>query len=207
MDLSNCPKCGSGCYQDGTKNKVAVKRFIYLPLGPRLLRIFGTANLSQLVQSHSCAVYIPLAGVDDIQHSVAWKDAYEWIFGGDPRGISLAFCTDGVNPFKRDRIGYSMWPIMLTLLNLPRAICNSFSNVLLVGIVPPNGPKEPNTLDPYLEILVDEILMLSNQSIFDAYTNSPFSLKIHLLSYVLDYPGIGKMFCTLGAGWLSLVRH
>ena len=200
IDLSDCPKCGSSRYRENMKSKVPLKRFIYLPIGPRLLRMFGTANLSQLIQCHGCAIDIPSGSVDDIHYSVAWKDAYERIFGGDPRGISLALCTDGVNPFKRDRVSYSMWPIMLTLLNLPRSIRNSFSSMFLVGIVPPNGPKEPYTLDPYLEILVDEILMLSNKTIFDAYVNSPFTLKIHLMSYVLDYPGIGKTFCTLGAG-------
>lgn len=27
-------------------------------------------------------------------------------------------CTDGVNPFAHNKVTYSMWPIMLTLLNL-----------------------------------------------------------------------------------------
>ena len=36
-------------------------------------------------------------------------------------------------------VTYSMWPIMLNLLNLPRKIRNLFSSILLVGIVPANG--------------------------------------------------------------------
>lgn len=67
------------------------------------------------------------------------------IFGGDHRGVSLALCTDGVNPFAHNQVVYSMWPIMLTLLNLPQRLRNLFANILLVGIVPRNERKEAKT--------------------------------------------------------------
>lgn len=93
-----------------------------------------------------------------------------------------------------------MWPIVLTILNLPPKIRYSFSNLLLVGIVPGNNQKEPSSLDPYLEILVDELLGLSNKTMFDAYRNAPFQLKVQLFMFVLDYPGIGKVFHVMGSG-------
>ena len=68
-----------------------------------------------------------------------------------------------------------------------------------MGTVPGNGTKEPNSLDPYLSILVDEILELTNKKLFDAYQQAPFTLKIDVLLYVLDYPGISKVFNTKGA--------
>jgi len=62
-----------------------------------------------------------------------------------------------------------MWPIMLTLLNLPRNLRNRFASILLVGIVPSNGAQEPHSLDPYLHVLVDELIELSSFTLYDAY--------------------------------------
>ena len=121
------------------------------------------------------------------------------LFASDVRGISFSLNTDGVNPYSQNRVSYSMWPIILTVLNLPREIRYSFGNFWLVGTVPGNGTKEPNSLDPYLDILVDELLAISNKEVFDAYQGAPFKLKADILMYVLDYPGLGKVFNVLGA--------
>lgn len=195
--LTHCPKCGSSRYKN---DMVPVRRFIYLPLGPHLERLFGTSKLSQIVQSHS---FVDKPDVMyDIHHSPAWVNAYlpNRVFQGDHRGIALALCTDGVNPFSHLRVSYSMWPIMLTLLNLPRHMRHDFNNILLVGIVPGNGRKEPKDINPYLEIVVDELLQLSTMTLFDSYQKAPFQLKIEVLSHILDYPGIEKVLSVTGAG-------
>ena len=54
-----------------------------------------------------------------------------------------------------------MWPIVLSLLNLPRKIRHNFENMMLVGIIPGNGRKEAQNIHPYLEVLVDEMIMQS----------------------------------------------
>lgn len=115
--------------------------------------------------------------LEDVHDSEAWLSAYSdsGIFEGDPRGLSLALCTDGVNPFAYNRVSYSMWPIMLTLLNLPRKLRNLFTNIMLVGIVPGNKGKEAKTLDPFLEVLVDELLEISGSTLYDAYASAPFN--------------------------------
>ena len=120
-------------------------------------------------------------------------------FSSDCQGISFALNTDGVNPFSHNKTQYSMWPIIMTVLNLCRDITFSFSNFWLVGTVPGNGNKEPNNLDPYLSILVDELLALTDLNIYDSYQNAPFKLKVNVLMYILDYPGISKMFTIKGS--------
>ena len=55
----------------------------------------------------------------------------------DSRGIYLNLCTYGVNHFSHLWCNYSMWPNMLSLINLPRKIGNDFNNILLVGIITP----------------------------------------------------------------------
>ena len=164
---------------------------------------FGTPNLASIVQNH-----IPSSskGNDimyDIHHSPSWSEVYtkDGVFQGDQRGIAISLCTDGVNPFSQNRVTYSMWPVVLTLLNLPRQIRQSFTNQLLVGIISAgDGGKEAKNVHPYLEILVDELLGLSNRRLYDSYSCAPFSLKVEILLYVLDYPGIGKVLNTMGSG-------
>ena len=96
-----------------------------------------------------------------------------------------------MNPFSHLRTTYSMCPMVLSLLN--------FGNLFLVGIVPGNGRQEAKTIQPYLEVLVDELISLTNAELYDAYQQSTFALKVEILLHVLDYPGIAKMFNINGA--------
>lgn len=157
--LTECPKCFAPRYIS-EQSHISRRHFTYLPLKPRLTRFFGTANLAGVLQSHATTNLSHSGAIFDIHQSEAWREAYSGsgIFKGDPQGVSLALCTDGVNPFAHNRVTYSMWPVMLTLLNLPRNLRNRFASILLVGIIPANGTKEPQNLNPYLDVLVDELL-------------------------------------------------
>lgn len=92
---------------------------------------------------------------------------------------------------------------MLTLLNLPRNLRNKYASIMLVGIVPSNGAQEPHSLNPYLDILVDELLELSSYKFYDAYRNVPFEYKVAVLLYILDYPGMCKTLSVVGSGGLQ----
>lgn len=193
-----CPKCAAPRYKcSDTPNR----KFTYLPLGPRLIRMFKNKKTAELLQSHSGGSKARTR-MFDIHDSPVWAKAYsdDGVFEGDCRGISLGFCTDGVNPFNHTKVAYSMWPIMMTLLNLPREKRNLFENILLLGIIPGNGTKEPTDLNPYLEVLVDELLELSGTQQYDAYQESTFTLRVEILIHTLDYPGIGKVMKLSGSG-------
>ena len=88
-DATHCPECKAARYKRG---KLPVRKFVYLPIGPRLVRLFGTENLAQLVQSHPGATR-PADHCDmyDIHDSPAWKSAYsnDRVFGGDKRFIAF----------------------------------------------------------------------------------------------------------------------
>lgn len=49
-------------------------------------------------------------------------------------------------------------------------------------------------------MLVDELLQRSGRTIYNAYSKAPFQFKCEVLSSVLDYPGVGKVFNVLGSG-------
>ena len=101
-------------------------------------------QLAQILHAHSGSSQITMC-MYDIHDSPAWKLAYsaDEIFEGDQRGLFFAFCTDGINPFSHNCVAYSMWPIMLSLLNLPRHMCNLFSNIFLLRIIPGNESQQP----------------------------------------------------------------
>lgn len=175
----SCPVCGESRYNGSGRPR---KVFTYLPLG--FVRLYGDIDLSKLCQSHH-------GGGDemfDVHDSPIFTHEYSerGYFQGHRREISLAFITDGVNPYDNIKIRYSMWPIMLTNLNLPRRICNLFSNILLVGLVPGNKNEEPTTLDPYLDVVVDELLSLSGCPLYDAYQEAPLQFKVKILLHILD---------------------
>ena len=114
--------------------------------------------------------------IDDLHQSKAWQQWYGsgGLFANNQRALSLGICTDGLNPFAHEKVSYSMWPITLTLLNLPRRVRMLFGSLMLVGIIP--GKSEPKTTDPYLEVVVDELLELCDSTIYDAHKNEKFHL-------------------------------
>ena len=77
------------------------------------------------------------------------------MFHGDGRGLSLALCTDGTNPYSKEKNAYSMWPIMVSFLNLPSNLRRIAGFLQLVGIIP--GRSEPKNTDPYMQVLVDDL--------------------------------------------------
>lgn len=152
-----------------------------MPIGPRLERMYATRNIAQSLQTHGSST----DGIMyDIHDSPSWKSAFSTggVFSGDPHGVARGLCTDGVNPFSHQRLTYSMWPIMITNLNLPRKIRSKFPNIMLAGIIPGNGRQEAKSISPYLEVVVDELLhlSLSGTKAYDAYQQAPFSLKAAL---------------------------
>ena len=193
--MTQCPKCGEPRYFDGTE--APRKRFKYIPLTPRFQCYYGNTNMSQLLQSHNSDLQ-QVREVQDLHQSKAW---YEWYgkggqFHENPRSLSLGLCTDGLNPFSHNKVAYSMWPITLSLLNLPRNIRQLFGAMMLVGIIP--GKSEPANSDPYLQVVVDELLQLFDFTLYDAYRNEHFRLKVDILLHVFDYPGQCKIFHNHG---------
>ena len=189
-DLIQCPECNEPRYSPG--GKIPRKRFKYLPLGPRIHRLFKSADVSQLMQSHLSND--TTMKVSDIHQTDVWRKRYsaKGPFQGDARGLSLAICTDGTNPFSKERTIYSMWPIVISILNLPSHLRRKAGYLQLLGIIP--GKNEPKNIDPYLEIFVEELQQLNGESVFDSFQNNYFSLKADVFLHVLDYPGQNKLF-------------
>ena len=97
-----CPKCAAPRYKHSS---IPNRKFIYLPMGPRLIRKFKNKKTSKELQLH-CGGSVAKPTMHDIHDSPIWAKAYsaDGVFKDDYRGIALGFCTDGVNPFNHSKV-------------------------------------------------------------------------------------------------------
>ena len=110
--------------------------------------------------------------------------------------IALGLCADGLNPFAKEKNSYSMWPVFLFILNLPAQMWKKPDSMLLTGIIP--GPSEPKDIDPYVDIVVDDISRLNGVKVYDGYRDEHFNLIVNVVLQVFDYPGQNKMLKCVG---------
>ena len=110
--------------------------------------------------------------------------------------MSFGICADGLNPFSKEKVSYSMWPIVLFPLNLPGSVRKLSTSLMLARIIP--GPKEAKNIDPYMEIIIDNVLSLNGIEIYDACDKTTFKLKSNILLYMFDYPGQSKVLHSQG---------
>lgn len=184
--LTVCPRCGESRYKPD--NKTPRKRFKFLSVLSRIKRFYSAPTTSVLLKGHQTGA------VAGIHGSLAWNEWYrkDGLFGGDARAISFALCADGLNPFSHDKTTYSMCPLFLIPLNLPESIRKKSGPMFLTGIIP--GRKEPKNMDPYVDLIVDDILSLNSTRAYDAHSDEYFQLKGNILLHVFDYPGQNKVF-------------
>ena len=201
-DLDHCPECNEHRFMEGSSS-IPRKRFIHLPLKTKIRRLFSHKSTAQLFQRHlndeeDSDTTDQTMAISTIHDTSTWKEWYghHGIHNGDKRALSLGFCTDGINPIAKEKVSYSMWPIVLFPLNFPAHIRKLSSSMMMVGIIP--GPKEVKCIDPYLEIVADDIASLNGMKVYDACDDCEFELKASLLLHVLDYPGQGKVFHSQG---------
>jgi hypothetical protein len=67
--LTKCPDCGAD-----RKSGQVRRHFLYLPLKPRLQRLFGSSCMAEILQSH--LTHPRGTTMQDIHDSPAWQDAY-----------------------------------------------------------------------------------------------------------------------------------
>ena len=144
-------KCGSTGY------KIAIKAMNYLPLIPRLKRLYASNSSAPHMRWHS----------ENKRHTgvmchpsdgEAWKhfDATYPDFAAEPRNIQLGLCVDGFSPFSVGVALYSCWHVFITPYNLPLQILMTSPYIILNCVVP--GPRNPKSrIDVYLQPLIDEL--------------------------------------------------
>lgn len=200
VNLDKCPKCGLSRYKPGTDpskkgKKPAAKILYYLPVEPRLRRLFANPRDAELLQ------WAGTCRKDDgmLRHPA---DSSEWRkidmtfpdFGGEPRNLRLGLCTDGMNPYGNMSSRHSTWPVFLCIYNLPPWLCMKRKYLMMPLLI--SGPKQPgNDIDVFLAPLIEELEKLWKEGIrvYDAYKKEWCTIRVMIFCTVNDFPALGNL--------------
>ena len=125
----------------------------------------------------------------DIWDSPLWKS--EFLDNAEMKkafkALALTACTDGASPFKRK--AHTFWPIALECPSLPAHIRHTLFASHLLTIIP--GQWKPKDFQPFLEILVNELMSLYWMGI---EANIPghgvHNVRAMLIQWLGDYPAL-----------------
>ena len=204
MTSTECKFCDHPRYDSRKKGKqIPFKRMHYLPLTPRLQRLFASARTAEHMRWHH-EKRRPGGMLCHPSDGEQWKhfDRSHPQFAADPRNVRLGLCADGFNPFKDNSTAYSCWPIIITPYNLPPDLCMTDPFMFLTAIIP--GPHNPKArIDLYLQPLIDELQLLWSTGVitYDVSTQQNFFMRAALLWTINDYPAYGMI-----SGWRHAVN-
>ncbi|XP_063949039.1 uncharacterized protein LOC108203290 [Daucus carota subsp. sativus] len=200
--LHACPKCGASRFKregsnssSNDKKRTPIKVLRYLPIVERFKRLFANVNDAKLLRWH--AEGRKSDGM--LRHpadSPQWRsiDGKFPEFGGELRNLRLGLCADGMNPYRTLSSNHSTWPVLLTIYNLPPWLCMKRKYIMLALLIP--GPKEAgNNIDVYLQPLIEDLMLLWDQGerIYDAYSQTNFTLRAMVFCTISDFPGYGNL--------------
>lgn len=189
----------------GRYKDVARKQMWYLPLAPRLQRLFASPSTASEMRWHhdNPREYGVLSHPSDGE---AWKhfNRMHPDFAHDPRNVRLGLCADGFSPYGALGKTYSCWPVIVTPYNLPPWMCMQKEYLFLTLIIPgPHNPKDK--IDVFLQPLIDELNMLWNEGVvsYDISLKQNFRMRAALMWTINDFPAYGMLSGWMTAGKLA----
>lgn len=204
-DLTQCVICKESRFKSLTSSckKSPKSVLFYLPIAPRLQRLYATKCTAEQMTWHSKKVRED-GSLCHPCDGEAWKSFDDTFkdFSMESRNVRLGLCTDGFSPFGKSGKQYSCWPVILTPYNLPPTLCMKKPFTFLSLIIP--GPKSPKgNLDVYLQPLIEELKMLweVGVSTYDVSKKQNFQMKVALLWTISDFPAYGML-----SGWSTAGR-
>ncbi|XP_047340380.1 uncharacterized protein LOC124943970 [Impatiens glandulifera] len=198
IDKQSCRFCNLSRYKEDVVKPKPHKQLFYLPLAPRLQRLYASNVTAAHMTWHGRHVNKP-GMMCHPSDGEAWKwfDHHYPIFALEHRNIRLGLCSDGFAPFGQFGKVYSCWPVILTPYNLPPGMCMKSPYMLISLIIP--GPKSPQrNIDIFLQPLIEELQMLWNVGVptYNVSRGETFNMKAMLLWTISDFPAYGML-----SGW------
>ncbi|XP_071708293.1 uncharacterized protein [Rutidosis leptorrhynchoides] len=203
-NLHKCRVCGTSRYKHGkpanvdsdvTENGPPAKLLWYLPIIPRLKRLFANVKDAKLLRWH--AEERKRDGkIRHVADSLQWRNIDNDFeeFGDEIRNIRFGLSLDGFNPFGDLSSRYSTWPVLLCIYNLPSWLCMKRKYIMMSLLI--QGPKQPgNDIDVYLEPLIDDMMQLwhTGVEVYDAYKKEYFQLRAMIFCTINDFPAYGNL--------------
>ncbi|XP_070012997.1 uncharacterized protein [Nicotiana sylvestris] len=205
-DLESCKFCEKPRFKRLSSGKnAAVKSMHYLPLIPRLKRLYASMSSAPHMRWHY-ENRRPPGVMCHPSDGEAWKhfDRTYPDYASEPRNVRLGLCVDGFTPFSVSATPYSCWPVFITPYNLPPEMCMTSPYIFLNCVIP--GPRNPKGLiDVYLQPLIDELKQLWYDGVetYDISTKQNFNLRANLMWTINDFPAYGMLSGWMTAGKLA----
>ncbi|KAL7588025.1 hypothetical protein Lser_V15G35834 [Lactuca serriola] len=201
----NCVFCGASRYKrkkdldevddDVTKNGPPAKMLWYLPIIPRLKRLFSNEKEAKLLCWHSEERETDRK-LRHVADSPQWRNIDKKYpeFGKEMRNIRFGLSSDGINPFGNISSRHSTWLVLLCIYNLPPWLCMKRKYIMMSLLI--QGPRQPsNDIDVYLSPLIDDLKTLwsSGVDVYDAYKKQHFQLRAMIFCTISDFPAYGNL--------------
>ncbi|XP_071688248.1 uncharacterized protein [Rutidosis leptorrhynchoides] len=180
---------------DVSENGPPAKLLWYLPIIPRLKRLFANEKDAKLLRWHAEDRKND-GKMRNVADSLQWKNFDKDFeeFRDEIRNIRFGLSSDGINPFGDLSSRHSTWPVLLCIYNLPPWLCMKRKYIMMSLLI--QGPKQPgNDIDVYLQPLVDEMMELWSTGIYvyDAYKKEYFQLWAMLFCTINNFPAYGNL--------------
>jgi hypothetical protein len=187
-DDTECMDCGRSRYvkvinKDGASvtTKVVVKQLCYIPITPRLKRLFMCEETAPKMRWHKGGIR-DSADPDIMSHladAEAWHalDCFDPEFTRDTRSVRLGLLMDGFQPYSSDNTAYSCWPVFVMPYNLPPNKCMKEGFIFLPLVI--SGPKEPRKqMNIFLPLLMEELKELwQGVDAYDSHLKCLFNMR------------------------------
>ncbi|XP_047321118.1 uncharacterized protein LOC124925192 [Impatiens glandulifera] len=197
-ELESCKFCNFPRYKENSNQRTPHNQLFYLPLAPRLQKLYAS-NVTVVHMTWHSRHVTQDGMMCHPSNGEAWKtfDNYYPKFAKEDRNIRLGLCSDGFAPFGQFGKSYSCWPVIITPYNLPPGMCMKTPYMLMSLIIP--SPKSPQkNIDVYLQPLIAELKMLWNEGVptYDVSRGDTFNLRTMVLCTVSDFLAYGML-----SGW------
>jgi len=162
------------------QSRIPTKVMCYLPVSDYLRYFFSNPKDSYKRKKGDRKLRQPA----DACQWMKYDEKYYQEFGKDPRNVRLVLSTDGLNSFGGSTITYNIWPVILTMYNLPTWLCHK-RNYLLLSILIQDPKHLGIDIYIFLEPLIQEIetLWKEGMDIIDGFRQQLFSI-----SYICHHP-------------------
>ena len=201
-NIHRCPICKESRYKSETKindNEMKygppAKLLWYLPIIPRLKRLFANEKDAKLLRWHSDERKKD-GKLRHVADSPQWRkinNKYEE-FGGEIRNIRFGLSSDGINPFGNMSSKHSTWPVLLCIYNLPPWLCMKRKYIMMSLLI--ECPKQHgNHIDIYLAPLIDDLKTLWGKgvNVYDAYKKDYFQMRAMIFCTISDFPAYDNL--------------
>jgi hypothetical protein len=164
-DEMKCLKCGKLRFvevvnedSEEVTTKVAHKQLCYMPLTPRMKRLFLSKKIARHMRWHKEGVSENDQVMVHPSDSEAWKALVDFDvdFVRDVRNVCIGLATDGFLPYNMSAASYPFWLVFAILYNLPPSLCMKYEYMFLCLIIP--STDHPRThINVMLKPLIEEL--------------------------------------------------